>query len=440
MSRRFQRDKELTSQLVASENYLKTRQINNIFGPHFTRFNDGVPNPVETVVAQDGITRVRGGEKVISPVSYLPFNISSDTYQSTQEQEISLKPKQTQVRTRQAPTRQPALQPNIVPDPVPETSDIVKQSDHEHSKKTFVKNMVETEIADQKETEPVKQSKAKEESVVVTRTQEEIGNKPSTEITVEEEQLPVDEEEEKKKDIKTDMKETQISMEQGETSTDAPQDAPQDEDKQDNTQKDPSESTPEGGDTQKEIPARTIQLNSKYNSTITYGDNNKFTFGDVQVIHKDGVIKSIRYIKSGLSKETTGYLELEPSVTLSKGESDELGKLSKKIIDLYRSPKKLKRNFDTFKDAIRDFVKYSQLKGIYTEQPESANVVQSGKGLGVIIEDQILPELVNSLGSFKAGNVSEEITNKIVYLAQQAYERDLISKEQYTGLMNSLVK
>lgn len=425
MSRRFQRDKELANQLVASENYLKTRQINNIFGPHFTRFNDGIPNPVETVVAQDGITRVRGGEKVISPVSYLPFNISSDTYQSSQEQEISLKPKETQIRTSQAPTRQPAQDLTTVPIPVPEIPDIVQHSEHDHSQKTFEQEMVRTEIAEQRETEPVKQSKANQETVAVVKTQEEIGDKPHTEQTVEEIPLPVDKEEIVIETIEADKDDSQLSMKKGEDSKD--------------TSDVVTEGAPEG-DTQEEIPARTIQVNSNYNSFIIYDGNNKFTFGDVQVIHKDGVIKYIRYIKSGRTKQNTGYLELEPSTALSKGEGDELNNLSKKIISLYRSPRKLKRNLDMFKQLITDFVKYSQLKGIYTEQPKSANVVQSGKGMSVIVEDQILPELVKALGSLHAGNVSEEITNKIVFLTQQAYERDLISKDQYKGLMNSLVK
>lgn len=48
--RRFQRDNEILKQLIATENHLKARELEYLFGSHFTKHTNGIPNTGKTVV------------------------------------------------------------------------------------------------------------------------------------------------------------------------------------------------------------------------------------------------------------------------------------------------------------------------------------------------------------------------------------------------------
>lgn len=439
--KRFQRDAEIIKKLALDENYLKTREFNNIFGPHFTKNTDGLPNPIETAIVHNGITRIRGGEKVISPVSYLPFNISPDSYRSPQEQEISLKPKPIESRTGQAPTRQPAQELTTVSAPVPEISDVVKQSDYEYHKQLFERDDLAMQIGDVQEKPAVQQHIANQENLVVEAQKHEAEMATPSDIKIEELKLkgdPDKEQEEKHEEtVGLEREELKSSSKKSESSKDAPQD---DEDKHDNAQDVIEEEIPEHD--------HTIKVNSSFNSTIRYDNDKEFKYGAVQVIHDGRDIKSIRFMKSG-KKGKHGYVELEPSESLSPGERVRLKDTILDHLKLYKrysnhsdksgKIKINKKDVRTFHAAIRKLIAPdSKLVKSSNQQPQSKHLY-SGKGMSIVVEDQILPELVNSLGSLQAGNVSEEITNKIVFLAQQAYERELITKEQYTGLMKILL-
>lgn len=447
MSRRFQRDKELVEQLVASENYLKTREINNIFGPHFTKLTDGVPNPVETVVAQGGITRIRGADKVISPVSYLPFDLSSgDSQMSNQEKQADTKLKAHQFRTRQAPTRQTDSElVEVQPDAPPEVPDQIHQSDYEYSQKQFENDGI-LGVADLVTDEFVKQHKEEIEKMGNEKNNSDVEGHSFSDHTIEEIKIKQDPEKvrEEKFTETNELESGELNLVTKESSKgeDKPEGTP--EVKNDKDTPTPFDDGDDGEEEGKvEIPDhdRVILLNDKYTNQIKYNDNVIFTYGAIEVIHEDGDIKSIRFIKS--DKYDREYIELEPAEDLTE---DQRADLSGKIISLYTNARELRnlkeqKKLGTFTSLIRRLIKpNSKVKERSTHHPiESKNVYHMGSGM-IFMEDQILPELVKSLGSLQAGNVSEEITNRIVFLSQQAYERKLISKAQYTGLMKSLVK
>lgn len=459
--KRFQRDAEIIKKLALDENYLKTREFNNIFGPHFTKNTDGLPNPIETAIVHNGIIRIRGGEKVISPVSYLPFNISPGSYRNPQEQEISLKLKPIESRTGQVPTRQPAPELTTVSAPVPEISDMAKQSDYEYNKQLFERDDQAMKISEGQEKSAVKQRITNQEKPVLERQKLETEMGTPSDIAYEELKSKGDpdkeDEERTMETVKLESEERTPSSKKGETSNDAPQDTPEDEDKHDNA---PEEDDASESPQEEEIPYSdyTIIVSSNSRNKIKYDNGNgEFTYGAIQIIHDGHDIKSIRFMKSGMKSK--GYVELEPSEKLRSGER---WSLSKKIIDLFEMYTQLKYppnqsgKIKMNKNAINDI--HELIKQLITEdsklvrsslkqRPTSKYVYSGGRiltshsgGSIIVTEDQILPELVNSLGSLHAGNVSEEIINKIIFLAQQAYERGLISKEQYVGLMNSLVK
>lgn len=464
--KRFQRDAEIIKKLALDENYLKTREFNNIFGPHFTKNTDGLPNPIETAIVHNGITRIRGGEKVISPVSYLPFNISPGSYRSPQEQEISLKPKPIESRTGQTPTRQPAQDLTTVSAPVPEISDMTKQSDYEYNKQLFERDDQAMKISEAQEKSAVKQHRENQEKPVLERQKLETEMGTPSDISYQELKMKGDpdkeDEERTMETVKLESEERTPSSKKGETSNDAPQDTPEDtpedEDKHDNA---PEDNTPEGTQ-EEEIPYHdhTIIVSSNSRNKIKYDNGNgEFTYGAIQIIRDGSDIKSIRFMKSG--KNSKGYVELEPSEKLSLGERRFLSDKIIELFDVYTQHHKYppdqsgkiktnKNNINNIHELIKQLItEDSKLVRSSLKHRPTSKYVYSGSGMRftsdsggntIVIEDQILPELVNALGSLHAGNVSEEIINKIVFLAQQAYERGLISKEQYVGLMNSLVK
>lgn len=438
MSRRFQRDKELIDNLVASENYLKTRAINNIFGPHFTKLTDGQPNPVETVVAQGGITRIRGADKVISPVSYLPFDLSSgDSQMSNQEKQADTKLKAHQFRTRQAPTRQTDSEPVVVQsDSKPELPDQIQQSTYEYNRKQFENDQI-LEVADQVMDESVKQHKEKLEKLANEKINSDVEGHSFPDVTIEEIKIKQDPEKVHEEKVKETLKleNEELSAKKESPEGDVDKDTPFDDDDEFSAEDDEVVISDHGHE---------VKLSEKNNNIIYYDNGNRsFRYSTIQVIHEDGDIKSIRFIKRNEKTNKEEYIELEPPEDLNEKRRS---RLSEKIISLYTNPRELRNlreldNLKSFRKTIRNlFTKDSKLKKSPTTQPiESKNVYHMGRGM-IFMEDQILPELVKSLGSLQAGNVGEEITNRIVFLSQQAYERKLISKAQYTGLMNSLIK
>ena len=61
-----------------------------------------------------------------------------------------------------------------------------------------------------------------------------------------------------------------------------------------------------------------------------------------------------------------------------------------------------------------------------------------GKGLKILILEQMLQKLSITLAQVKTGNISENLLNKIRWIIRLLYQEKKITKKVYNNVMNSI--